>query len=108
MGTVTLEDFKRLDMRVVKVVEASRIPGKTRVLKVRADVGGEVREIVVGGAEHYPPEYFVGRLFIAIVNLEPKQVAGVTSHGMLLAADHEGRPVWLTVDGEVPPGTKVR
>jgi len=89
-------------------MEATRIPGKTKVLKVKVDIGGEVREMIVGGAEHYPPEYFVGRLFVALVNLEPKRIAGTLSSGMLLAADYQGRPYWLTVDGEVPPGTKVR
>jgi tRNA-binding EMAP/Myf-like protein len=70
--------------------------------------GGEVREMVVGGAQFYSPDFFNGRLFVAVVNLQAKQIGGVTSRGMLLAADLKGRPVWLTVTEDVPPGTKVR
>lgn len=105
---VSLEEFEKLDLRVVKVLKAERIPGLSRVLKLVVDVGGEVREMVVGGAQFYSPDFFNGRLFVAVVNLQAKQIGGVTSRGMLLAADLKGRPVWLTVTEEVPPGTKVR
>jgi len=105
---VSLEEFQRLDLRVVKVLRAERIQGMSRILKLLVDVGGETREIVVGGAQFYGPEFFEGRLFIALVNLQAKRIGGVTSRGMLLAADVDGRPVWLTVPEEVPPGTKVR
>ena len=105
---VSLEEFEKLDLRVVKVLKAERIPGLSRVLKLVVDVGGEVREMVVGGAQFYSPDFFNGRLFVAVVNLQAKQIGGVTSRGMLLAADLKGRPVWLTVTEDVPPGTKVR
>jgi len=105
---VSLEEFEKLDLRVVKVLKAERIPGLSRVLKLVVDAGGEVREMVVGGAQFYSPDFFNGRLFVAVVNLQAKQIGGVTSRGMLLAADLKGRPVWLTVTEEVPPGTKVR
>jgi methionine--tRNA ligase beta chain len=105
---VSLEEFEKLDLRVVKVLKAERILGLSRVLKLVVDVGGEVREMVVGGAQFYSPDFFNGRLFVAVVNLQAKQIGGVTSRGMLLAADLKGRPVWLTVTEDVPPGTKVR
>mgnify|MGYP003877598701 CR=1 FL=1 len=105
---ISLEEFERLDLRVVKVLKAERIKGRSKILKLLVDVGGETREIVVGGAQFYDPEFFEGRLFIALVNLQAKRIGGVTSRGMLLAADVAGRPVWLTVPEEVPPGTKVR
>jgi len=108
LAEISFKEFERLDIRVVKVLEAERIPGMTRILKLKVDVGGETREMVVGGAQYYPPEFFVGKLFVALVNLEAKRIAGVESKGMLLAADYGGKPFWLTVEGEVPPGTKVR
>jgi len=106
--SISLKEFERLDIRVVKVLEAERIPGLSKILKVKVDVGGEVREMVVGGAQFYDPEYFKGKLFVALVNLQAKRIGGVVSEGMLLAADLNGRPVWLTVYEEVPPGTKVK
>lgn len=106
---ISIKEFEKIDLRVVKVVKAEPIPGMRRILKVTVDLGkGESREIVVGGAETYDPEYFIGKNFVAVVNLEPKRIAGITSEGMLLAADLQGKPVWIVVGEEVPPGTKVR
>lgn len=105
---ISLEDFMKLDLRVVKVLEAERIPGSSKVLKLKVDVGGEIRDIVAGGAEFYDQEYFKGKLFIALINLRAKNIRGVLSRGMLLAADLRGRPIWLTVMEDVPPGTRVK
>lgn len=108
MDAVPYSDFSRLDIRVARVVSAEPIPGKTRILRGRIDIGGEERTVIIGGAEHYAPADLVGRAVVAVVNLEPKEVAGVVSGAMLLAADDGGRPVWLTAGGEAAPGTPVR
>ena len=104
---VSIEEFKKLDIRVCRVVSAERIPGRSKILKAVVDLGGEQRTVVVGGADIYGPDYFIGKLFIILANLQPKEIAGVISKGMLLAADVGGKPVWLTVDGSAPPGSKV-
>jgi methionine--tRNA ligase beta chain len=106
-GEVSIEEFKKLDIRVCRVVSAERIPGRSRILKAVVDLGGEQRTVVVGGADIYGPDYFIGKLFIILANLQSREIAGVVSKGMLLAADVEGKPVWLTVDGSAPPGSKV-
>lgn len=109
MGYVTLNEFGKLDVRVGKVVKAEKIPGMKRILRLEVDIGQEkVRQMIAGGAEIYPPEFFVGRTVVVLTNLEPKKIAGTKSEGMLLAADYQGKPYWLTVEGEVPAGTKVR
>lgn len=105
---VSYEEFSRLDLRVCRVVDAERIEGRKKLLKLTVDLGGERRTVVAGGAEYYAPDQFKGKLMIIVANLKPKVIAGVESNGMLLAADLGGRPVWLTVSEEVPPGTKVR
>ena len=107
--TASWEDFSKFDFRVGKVIKAERIPGMKKILKAKIDVGGgRTVQTIVGGAEYYEPEYFVGRSVILLLNLKPKKIAGVESQGMLLAADIDGKPIWLTVDGEVKAGTKVR
>jgi len=105
---LTMKDFQRLDIRIGKVVKSEKLPELRRVLMVYVDIGGQTIQTVVGGAEFYSPEYFVGKLVVVLVNLEPKVIAGVESRGMLLAADLGGKPIWLTVPEEVPSGTKVR
>ncbi len=107
MEYVTYNDFKRLDLRVGKVVKAERIKRLTKVMKALVDLGNEKRELIVGGAEFYEPEYFTNKTVIVVANLEPKKIAGMTSNGMLLAADVNGKPIWLTVAEDVPAGSKV-
>lgn len=108
MSTISLEDFQRLDLRIGKILRAERIPEKKKIYRLQIDVGGQQIRTIAGGAEHYPPEYFQGRTVVVLLNLQPKVIGGIESKGMLLAADLQGKPIWLTVDGEVPAGTKVR
>jgi len=109
MDEVSIEDFMKLDLRVVEVTKAKRIPGKSKILVVEVDLGaGERGEVVVGGGEFYEPSFFVGRKMVFLKNLKPKVIAGVESRGMLLAADVGGKPYWLQVEDDVPPGSRVR
>ena len=109
MSEISIEDFTKLDLRIVEVTKVDRIPGKSKILKVEVDLGrGEKREVVIGGGGFYEPSFFVGRKMVFLGNLQPKMIAGVESRGMLLAADVEGKPYWLQVEQEVPPGSKVR
>jgi len=105
--TVSYEEFKKLDMRVVKVTKAEPILGRTKILKLELDIGGgETRTFIAGGAQFYKPQDFVGKKFIGLVNLAPKTVAGVRSEGMILATDTE-KPLWLLVDQEAPVGSRI-
>lgn len=108
MSNVSLDLFQKLDLRVAKIVKVERIPQRTKIYKAQIDVGDQQVQTIVGGGEHYPPEYFEGKTVIMLLNLETKVIAGVQSKGMLLAADLSGKPIWLAVDSEVPAGTKVR
>jgi len=94
---VSYEDFKKLDLRVAKIVSVEKIPGKTKIVKGVVDLGSEKRDVIIGGAEFYQPEELVGKTVIVVANLEPKKLAGVESNAMLLAADVNNKPYWLTV-----------
>lgn len=106
--TITYDDFAKLEIRVAKITSTEKIPGKTKIIKGTIDLGGESRSLIIGGAQYFAPEELVGKTVIAITNLEPKTVGGVESNAMLLAADINDKPYWLTVDAEVPPGTKIK
>lgn len=106
--TITYDDFAKLDIRVAKIISTERIPGKTKIIKGVIDLGGETRSLIIGGAQFFTPEELVGKTVIAITNLEPKTVGGVESNAMLLAADTNEKPFWLTVDESVPLGTKIK
>lgn len=112
---VSYDDFARLDLRVARIVSVEPIPGKTRIVRGRADLGGgDVRDVVIGGAEHYAAGDLAGRSVVVVANLEPRRLAGVESRAMLLAADVDGVPHWLAAsppgDGvePAPPGSPVR
>ncbi len=104
---VSYEDFKKLDLRVAKIISVEKIPSNTKIVKGVVDLGSEKRDVIIGGAEFYQPEELVGRTVIVVANLEPKKLAGVESNAMLLAADVNNKPYWLTVTEEVEPGTRI-
>ena len=108
MKTVSYNDFKQLDIRIVKVIKAEPIPKKSKILKLVVDVGsGETRIIIAGGAEFFSPEQFLGKKYVALINLAPRKIAEIESQGMLLAAVSGEKPLWLTVDDSAPIGAKV-
>jgi len=108
MSIISYDDFTKLDIRVAKIISTEKIPGKTRIIKGTIDLGEEKRDVIIGGAEFYEPEDMVGRQVIVIINLEPKKMAGVVSNAMLLAADVNNKPYWLTVNEDVPLGTQIK
>jgi len=109
MTNVTYDDFAKLDLRVAKIIETEPIPGKSRIIKGVIDLGdNDKRSVIIGGAQYYQPEDIVGKLVVVIANLEPKKMAGVESNAMLLAADVDDKPFWLTVSEDVPLGSPIK
>ena len=105
---ISYEDFTKLDLRVAKIDSVEPIPGKSKIVKGIVDLGEEKRVVIIGGAEFYQPEDLVGKTVIIVANLEPKKLAGIESNAMLLAADVNDKPFWLTVTEDVPLGTKIK
>ena len=106
--SVSYDDFTKLDLRVAKIESIEKIPGKTRIVKGVVNLGTEKRDVIIGGAEFYKPEDLIGKTVIVVANLEPKKMAGIESNAMLLAADVNNKPYWLTVTEDVEPGTKIK
>jgi methionyl-tRNA synthetase len=105
--TISIRKFLETQLRVARVVSAERVPNADKLLKLQVDLGDEQRQLVAGIALAYEPESLVGRSIVVVANLETARIRGVESRGMLLAADVGGKPVLLSVDDEVPPGTPV-
>ncbi len=108
MPSVSYDDFAKLDLRVAKIISIEKIPKKTRIVKGLIDLGNETRDVIIGGAEFYKPEELVDKLVIVIANLEPKKLSGIESNAMLLAADVDNKPYWLTVAEDIPLGSKIK
>lgn len=106
---ITIDDFAKVKLRLAKVLEADKVQGADRLLKLQIDLGDEKRQIVAGIAQHYTPEELVGKTIVVVANLQPAKLRGEVSQGMLLAAsDDSGRLSLLTVETDLPPGSVVR
>ncbi len=108
MSDISYDDFAKLDLRVAKIIETEPIPGKSRIIKGTIDLGDDKRDVIIGGAQYYQPEDLIGKVVIVVANLEPKKMAGVESNAMLLAADVDDKPFWLTVSEDVPLGSPIK
>lgn len=108
MDTISFDDFMRLDIRIGRIVSAEKVEGTDKLLKLEVDTGDERRTLVAGVAHVYEPEDLIGKELPVLLNLEPRKIRGLVSHGMILAADVEGLPVLLHPDKDVPPGTVIR
>lgn len=107
MTPVSLADFKKLELKVAKILSAEEIPGADRIWKLEVDNGSEKKQVVAGIKAHYPKETLIGRSVIIIDNLEPAVIRGVESRGMLLAAKDANSLVLVGLDKELPPGSPV-
>jgi tRNA-binding protein len=96
MSLISIDDFKRVDLRVGKVLEATRVEGSKKLIKLVVDLGAERRQILAGLAEYYKPEELVGKYVVVVANLQPKKMMGLESQGMLLATCD--KPVLLTIE----------
>lgn len=106
---ISIEDFARLDLRIGEVLSARPVAGAQRLLVLEVDLGKERRTLVAGIAQYRSPQELVGVKIVVAANLEPATIRGVTSQGMLLAAQGpEGAFALLTVDQPVPNGARVK
>ena len=105
---INFDDFKKLEIRIGKILSAEKVEGTDKLLRLEIDFGAEKRQIVAGIAESYQPDQIIGRQVPVLMNLEPRTIRGVESQGMILAASVDGKPILLHPDGDVPPGTVVR
>ncbi len=89
---VSFDDFQKMDIRVSTVLAAEKVAKTKKLLKLTVDTGIDRREIVSGIAEYFSPEELVGRQVLVLVNLEPRELKGILSRGMILMAeDADGR-----------------
>jgi methionine--tRNA ligase beta chain len=105
---ISYDDFKKLDIRIGRIVAAERVPETDKLLKLEIDLGAERRLLVAGIAQSYEPGSLIGKEIPVLTNLEPRKIRGVESHGMILAADMDGVPVLMHPDKEVLPGSIIR
>src|SRR5215510_2720447 len=107
---ITIDDFAKVDLRVGTVLEAERVKGADKLLRLVVDLGFEKRQVLAGIALTYQPESLVGRKVVIVANLQPRKLRGLESNGMIVAASigQEDKPVLVGFHEEVENGARLK
>jgi methionyl-tRNA synthetase len=107
---ITIDDFSKVDLRVATVVEAERVKGADKLLRLVVDLGFEKRQILAGIALAYQPESLIGRKVVIVANLQPRKLRGLESNGMIVAASlgPEDKPVLVGFHEPVENGARLK
>lgn len=106
---INFEDFMKMDIRVGTIIDAEKVAKTKKLLKLTIDTGIDQRTVVSGIAEHYQPEEVIGKQVSILVNLEPKNLKGIESQGMILMAeDADGKLSFVSPDKQIKTGSEIR
>jgi len=108
---INIEEFKKVDIAVGKIVSVEKVPDTDKLLKLSVDLGEEKLRQIVSGISLYFPDYnvLVGKKCMFVANLEPRMIRGIESQGMILAISTEDNKFsLLTPNDEIPVGTRAR
>ena len=105
---ITIDDFKKVELRVAQVISAEPVPKADKLLKLQLDLGYEQRQVVSGIAQYYKPEELEGKKVICVTNLKPVKLRGVLSQGMILAGSEDGQLALASIAESLPNGAQVK
>lgn len=106
---ISIDDFSKVELKVGTILEAEELVESEKLMKLKVDLGEEIpRQVLAGIKQWYKGEDLVGKQVVVVANLEPRMMMGLESAGMMLAADSEDGPIFLTIPKQVKPGTKIR
>lgn len=111
-GLINFDDFQKLDLRVGKIIKVEEIEGADKLYKLSVDLGSKIgkRTICAGLKQYYSKEDLKGKKIILLVNLAPREMRGIESQGMLLAAvsEDESEVVLISPEKDIEVGAKIR
>ena len=108
MEQITIEDFAKVQLRTAKVLSCEKVDKSDKLLVFKLQVGDEVRQVVSGIAQHYSPEYLIGKTVVLVANLKPAKIRGVESNGMILCAADDKNVIFVTPEKDIDSGKVVR
>jgi len=109
-GTISIDDFTKVDLRIARIVNAEHVVGADKLLKLTLDVGDDrLRTVFAGIKSAYDPAQLIGRLTPMVANLAPRKMKFGLSEGMVLAASGDGPGIYLLApDTGATPGMRVK
>ncbi len=108
INVITYDDFMKVELRTAEILAAERIKDANKLLCLQIRIGAEERQLVAGIAQHYAPDDLPGKKIVVVANLTPAKIRGVKSQGMLLAASHGDTLRLVTIDGDLPNGSRIK
>ena len=105
---ITIDEFARVQLRVGQILEAEKVEGSRKLIKLKVDIGTEVRQVVAGIADAYDPANLINKKIVLVANLKPAKLMGIESNGMVVAASADGKPILATFMEDVPNGTLLK
>src|SRR6266487_3577304 len=103
---VSIDEFKRLEMRVGTVVEVSRVPRTNKLYKVVVHGVHGRKQTATSLVDYYKAQELLHKRVIFLANLKPTTFAGQKSEGMLLAAAEGDKLALLGIERDVPDGSR--
>jgi methionyl-tRNA synthetase len=108
-GTISIDDFNKIELRIAKIVKAEAVEGADKLLKLTLDLGGSAKTVFAGIKSAYDPAQLEGRLTVVVANLAPRKMKFGVSEGMILAASGEEPGIFLiSPDAGARPGMRVK
>lgn len=105
---ITIDDFRKLELRIAEIISAALHPQADKLLVLKVRIGEEERTMVAGIRRHYTESELVGKKVVVVANLEPAQIRGVSSEGMLLAASTDQALTLVVPEREISSGAVVK
>ena len=105
---ISYEDFKKLEIRIATIDSAEKVENTDKLIKLTVDLGGQKRQLVAGIAENHNCQDLIGKQVPVLTNLEPKEIRGITSHGMILAIESNGNAILMHPEEKVAEGSIIR
>jgi methionyl-tRNA synthetase len=106
---ITFDDFTKLDIRTATIIDATRVPKTKKLLQLTLDTGIDTRTVVAGIAEYFDPSKIIGKKVSVLVNLEPREIKGIKSQGMILMAEEDdGNLVFISPSNDTKNGSRIR
>jgi methionine--tRNA ligase beta chain len=104
---INFEDFKKVDLRIGKIIEVESVENSNKLLNLKVDIGEDVRQILSGIAKYYQKEDLIGKEVVVAINLEPREMMGLESQGMVRAATGKDNPILLIPERKTGAGSKI-
>lgn len=96
---ISIDDVRKVELRVVKIVQAERVPKSKKLLRLQVETGSDTRQILAGIGESYEPDALIGIHAVAVINLKPAKLMGLESNGMMLAGHDQNLLKLITIEG---------